>query len=54
MSWDIFVQDLPSEAKRVADIPSSLQAALIGKPSEIIDSIIRVIPTADFPIPTGD
>jgi hypothetical protein len=52
MSWDIFVQDLPSEAKRVADIPSGFRPSLIGKRSEIIDSIIRVIPTADFSDPS--
>ena len=52
MSWDIFVQDLPSEAKRVTDIPSSFRPSHIGKRSEIIDSITSVIPTADFSDPS--
>ena len=52
MSWDLFVQDLPSEAKRVADIPSEFRPSLIGKRSEIIDGIISIIPTADFSDPS--
>jgi hypothetical protein len=52
MSWDIFVQELPSEAKTVADIPSNFRPSVIGKRSEIIDSIIGVIPTADFSDPS--
>jgi hypothetical protein len=52
MSWDIFVQDLPSEAERVADIPTSFQPSLICKRSEIVESIIDVIPTADFSDPS--
>ena len=51
MSWDIFVQDLPSEAKTVADIPSSFRPSLIGKRSEIIARIIGIIPSADFTDP---
>ena len=52
MSWDIFVQDLPSEAKTVADIPSSFRPSLIGKRSEIIARIIGIIPSADFTDPS--
>jgi hypothetical protein len=52
MSWDIFVQDLPSEAKTAADIPSSFRPSLIGKRSEIIDRIIEIIPAADFTDPS--
>jgi hypothetical protein len=52
MSWDIFVLDLPSEAKTVADIPSNFRPSLIGKRSEIIDGIIDVMPTADFSDPS--
>jgi len=52
MSWDIFVQDVPSEAMRVADIPSDYRPSLIGKRSEIIHAIIDVIPTADFSDPS--
>ena len=48
MSWDIFVQDFPAEAKTVADTPSSFRPSPIGSRSQIIDIITSVIPTADF------
>jgi hypothetical protein len=48
MSWDIFVQDLPREAKIVADIPADFKPRSIGGRSTIIAKIKEVIPTADF------
>jgi hypothetical protein len=51
MSWDILVQDLPPDAKSVAEIPAHFRPAPIGKRLEIIDSITAVVPTADFSDP---
>jgi hypothetical protein len=48
MSWDIFVQDLPPEAKTVGDIPTTFIPGLIGKRTEIIRRITEVISTARF------
>ena len=52
MSWDIFVQDLPREAKSVADIPADFKPAPIGKRSMIVEKIREVVPTADFSDPS--
>jgi len=52
MSWDIFVQDLPSEAHRIADIPDDFMPQPIGKRSEIIEKILEVVPVADFSDPS--
>jgi len=52
MSWDIFVQDLPPDAKSVADIPSGFRPESIGKRSMIIEGIKELVPTADFSDPT--
>lgn len=48
MSWDVFVQDLPQEAKNAAYIPSDFRPAAMGKRSVIIERIREVLPTADF------
>lgn len=47
MSWDIFVLDLPSDVKKVADIPKDYRPSPI-KRSEIINGIISAFPTANF------
>jgi len=52
MSWDIFVQDLPRDAKTVADIPDDFKPAVIGARSEIISMIKEVVPTANFSDPS--
>lgn len=52
MSWDVFVQDLPQEAKSAADIPADFRPASIGKRSAIIEKIREVFPTADFSDPS--
>jgi hypothetical protein len=51
MSWDIFVQDLPQEAKSIEDIPSTFKPRSIGRRSEIIERIKEVVPDADFANP---
>ena len=48
MSRDIFVQDLPSAAETVADIPKDFEPRPIGSSDEIIATIQRVVPDADF------
>jgi hypothetical protein len=52
MSWDVFVQDLPQEARNTADIPSDFRPASIGKRSAIIEKIREVFPAADFSDPS--
>jgi hypothetical protein len=52
MSWDIFVQDLPREAKSVAEIPADFKPASIGKRSMIIEKIKEVVPTVEFSDPS--
>jgi hypothetical protein len=48
MSWDIFVQDLPQDAKTIEDIPSDFRGAPIGMRSDVIAKIKEVVPDADF------
>jgi hypothetical protein len=52
MSWDIHVQDLPREAKCVAEIPADFRPGVIGKRQEIIDSIVTLLPSASFSDPS--
>jgi hypothetical protein len=52
MGWDVFVQDLPQEAKNTSDIPPDFRPASIGKRSAIIEKIREVFPTADFSDPS--
>jgi len=52
MSWDIFVQDIPSSAKSPADIPDDFQPQPVGKRSDIIAKIQQVAPMADFSNPS--
>lgn len=48
MSWNIFVQDIPSDAKCVADIPDGFRPQPIGPRARVLDTIREVIPFADF------
>ena len=43
MSWDIFAQDFPRDAKTVADIPQDFKPAAIGARSEVIGKIKEVV-----------
>ena len=52
MSYDIFVQDLPQDARAIEDIPADFRPAPIGKRSTIIEQIKEVVPTADFSNPS--
>lgn len=48
MSWDIFVQDIPPDVKSVEEIPGDFEPRPLGGRQEIIDAILRAVPTADF------
>lgn len=51
MSWDIFVQDFPSEVRDPAEIPDDFLPSAIGKRTEITARITEVMPEADFSDP---
>ncbi len=51
MSWDVFVQDLPTDATCVADIPDDFRPQSIGKRATIIAGIRAEFPLADFSDP---
>lgn len=48
MSYDLFVQDLPPDAKRIEDIPADFQPAVMGKRADVIKKIKEAVPSADF------
>jgi len=52
MSWDIFVQDIPKECTKIADIPNDFKPQPIGTRKEIIEKIKEVVPFADFSNPS--
>jgi hypothetical protein len=51
MSWDIFVQDIPTDVKSVEEIPRDFKPRPLGKPQEIIARILEVAKDADFTNP---
>lgn len=51
MSWDIFVQDLPSDTKTIEDIPDDFVPRPLGLRSDIIAAILNVAPYANFTDP---
>ena|SRR5262245_36501921 len=51
MSWDIFVQDLPNGIANTDEIPADFQRRPIGSRDDIIATIRRIVPTADFSDP---
>jgi hypothetical protein len=52
MSWDLRVGIFPPQVRSVADIPRDFRPTSIGKRSEIISSIRKDAPTANFPDPS--
>jgi len=52
MSWDVLVQDLPTDAKKVADIPDDFRPSPLGRRSDLIRNIQAVVPFADFSDPS--
>jgi hypothetical protein len=51
MSFDVFVQDLPSDARTIADIPDNFAPQPIGRREDILAGILRAAPHADFSRP---
>ena len=52
MSWDIFVQDLPRDARSTADIPADFRPKSIGKRADVIRKIRELLPEANFSDPS--
>jgi hypothetical protein len=52
MSWDIFVQDLPSGINSVAEIPDDFMPSTIGPRRSIVEAITAATPDIDFSDPT--
>ena len=48
MSWDIFVQDIPSDARSVADSPDDFRPLPIRARAQVLEVIHSVAPFADF------
>ena len=48
MSRDVYVQDIPSHARHVDDIPDDFRPTPIGSRDHIVEVITRVVPGADF------
>jgi hypothetical protein len=52
VSWDIFVQQIPSGVDSVSDMPEDYVPGPLGSRESIISTIQRVAPGADFRDPT--
>jgi len=52
VSWDIFVQDFPKDAKAIDDIEDDFQPAPIGTRLKFITLIKEVVPDATFSDPS--
>ena len=52
MSWDIFVQDIPSGLKSAADMPDDFVPKPLGARREVIEKIREVVPSANFSDPS--
>ena len=52
MSWDIFVQELPENARSISEIHDDFRPGIIGERGRIIEAILRVVPEADFSEPS--
>jgi hypothetical protein len=52
VSFDVFVQDLPPDARTVADIPDDFDPQPIGRRADILAGILRAAPAVDFTDPT--
>ena len=55
MSWDIFVQEIPKDVKKISDMHEkygNFNPSPIGTRSEIIEKIKKVIPEANFSNPS--
>ena len=48
MSWDIFVQDIPSAAQSIDDIPDDFRPSHIGSRSRVLEAIRSAAPFVEF------
>src|SRR6185295_11728492 len=51
MSFDIFVQDIPADAKTADEIPDDFAPRPLGARSAVLAAIRKVAPEAQFPTP---
>lgn len=51
MSWDIFVQELPRDARSTDDIPDDFRSQPVGSRQQIIESLLKAAPFADVSDP---
>jgi len=47
VSWDLFVQDLPRDARSASEIPAAFTPASLGPRSRILSAILDAAPGAD-------
>jgi hypothetical protein len=52
MSWDVFIQDLPPAAQRVADVPDDFVPHALGRRDAVISRLRGAIPAIDFSDPS--
>lgn len=52
MSYDIFVQDIPSGVASVTEIAENFKPQLIGSRSHVISTVLKLFPNADFSDPS--
>src|SRR5260370_18497461 len=52
VSWDIFVQDLPSGVRNTSEIPDDFHPQPLGRRDDIIVRIREIFPNADFTDPS--
>jgi hypothetical protein len=52
VSFDVFVQDLPPDARTVGDIPDDFAPKPIGRRADIVAGILRAAPATNFADPT--
>ncbi len=52
MSWDIFIQHLPSSALTVEDIPDDFMPLALGSRDEVVRTILNVFPESNASDPT--
>ena len=52
MSWDVFIQHLPSSALCMADIPDDFEPLPLGRRADVVRAILSIFPAADTTDPT--
>ncbi|HEX7150813.1 MAG TPA: hypothetical protein VF618_04935 [Thermoanaerobaculia bacterium] len=52
MSWDVFIQHLPSSAVHVADIPDDFEPLPLGTRADVMKTVATVFASTDMTDPT--